>query len=160
MFDIVTLEPNNAIVMIAVNAIVHGEEGLLPKPNGNYRFFAGSTAEHTEGDGGSQQHVVAFVGHGDVNSISGHKKFIEYLGDCNPKVEWKQAKSVYLVACSTSADDGAAFLHGSIAKDAATRLSPATVWASPKAVTAKTLSGDWEKVGPSSMEGRGHYQRG
>lgn len=157
MFDIVTLEPEDPIVMSAVNGIVGGQEGPLPSPGKNYRLYLGS-ASSKEGDGGTAKHVVAIVGHGAANVISGHGTFKSYLADCSGEIDWKNATSIYLVACSTSASDGRAFLTGHIAQEVADTFPKAAVWASPTAVTAKNQAGDWDKVKPLPREASSHRE--
>ena len=144
MYDIVTLEPDDKIVMAAVNAIVKGE-GAIPGPKGNYRFIA-RNGLYIEGDGGNSCAVLVVVGHGNADSISGCDTWSELKQRVGGDIDWKGKQTVYIVACSTYGEDGSKFLHGNIASEIKQDFPNATVWASASAVSSSTQSGDWHKL--------------
>jgi hypothetical protein len=144
VYDIVTTEPEDRVVMIAVNAIVRGE-GAIPGPNGNYRFVVPGDIK-VEGDGGTNNSTLVVVAHGSAQSLGGRqtwRSFRETLGD---NISWTDAKKVYLAACSTAGEDPSRFLHGSIAAEVKAAFPLATVWASSTNVDSRTQSGDWHIV--------------
>jgi len=143
-YDIVTLEPEDPVVMNAVNAIIKGT-GAIPGPNGNYRFIAGN-AVHVEGDGGANSQVLVVVAHGNANSLSGYSSWADFRNSVSVNVDWANKTTVYLAACSTAGEDGAQFLHGNIANEVKAAFPNATVWASSSNVGSGTQSGDWHKL--------------
>jgi hypothetical protein len=143
MFYIVTTEPEDRVVMNAVNAIRDGE-GAIPGPNGNYKFVVPS-ATNTTGDGGTGSSTLVIVGHASADSLSGYTTWREYREDIGDRVDWDEPTRVYIAACST-AGEGSKFLHGSIAREIAKAFPKATVWASSTNVSSRTLAGDWEIV--------------
>ena len=142
MYDIVTLEPEDAVVMTAVDAIVQGA-GAIPGPNGNYQFYASGSTEAV-GDGGRASTVLVVVGHGGANSLSGRSTWKEYREDVGSSVPWAEKTRVYLAACSTAGGNGASFLHGNIAQEVKAAFPNAKVWASSSSVSSRTQSGDWQ----------------
>ncbi len=142
MYDIVTLEPEDPVVMTAVNAIRTGQ-GAIPGPNGNYRFIVPGDV-HVEGNGGVNSHVLVVVAHGNANSLSGRPTWAQYRGDVgHGAVNWGNKTHVYIAACSVAQGGGQAFLHGNIANEVAAFFPNATVWASSSNVSANTQNGDW-----------------
>lgn len=144
MFDIVTLEPEDAIVMTAINAIVNGK-GAIPSPSGNYRLVVPGDLQ-VEGDGGTGSKVLVVVAHGSVNSLSGYPTWAAFRDEVGNRVPWTEKTTVYLAACSNAGEDGTQFLHGSIANEVKAAFPGATVWASSSDVSADTQSGDWHKL--------------
>jgi hypothetical protein len=144
MYDLVTLEPEDRVVMTAVNAIVGGQ-GAIPGPNGNYRFFAVNDVV-VEGDGGAASHTLVVVAHGSDNKLSGHRTWAAYRQAVQGAVDWSNANRVYLAACSVGGDNGNAFVHGNIANEVKSSFPNATVWASKSNVSSRTQSGDWQML--------------
>lgn len=144
MFDIVTLEPEDGVVMSAINAIVDGQ-GAIPGPKRNYRLVVPG-ALRVEGNGGTGSSVLVVVGHASANVLSGCKSWAAFRQDVGDVVPWAEKTSVYLAACSTAGDDGRQFLHGNIANEVKAAFPNATVWASSSNVSAGTQSGDWQKL--------------
>lgn len=144
MYDIVTLEPEDAVVKTAINAIVKGQ-GAIPGPDGNYRFIA-RNAVLVEGDGGADSAVLVVVGHGDTNRLSGCKTWSEFKGYLGGDIDWQEKGIVFLAACATAQEGGLQFLHGNIANDIKKNFPHATVWASASNVSASTQQGDWQKL--------------
>lgn len=70
MFDIITIEPDDSVVMAAVNTITQGK-AIIAKPKDGYRVFA-RDALHVEGAGGSADMLI-IVGHASADSLSGCK---------------------------------------------------------------------------------------
>ena len=142
MYDIVTLEPEDPVVMTAVNAIRNGQ-GAIPGPNGNYRFIVPGNV-YVEGDGGVNSHVLVVVAHGNANSLSGRPTWDQFRIDVgHGAVNWGNKTHVYIAACSTAQGGGQAFLHGNIANEVNAFFPNATVWASDSDVDAHTQNGDW-----------------
>jgi len=150
MYVIVTLEMKDELVRKAINVIIKGRAGVLPGPKGNYCLFAVDAENPTqrEGDGGARSDVLAIVGHGGANDLSGCSTWQQFRQRTSHVVDWTQINpaSVYIVACSTSAEDGRQFLHGNIARNIKAAFPYATVWASSSGVEADRLTGDWQQV--------------
>ncbi len=145
MYDIVTLEPDDTVVMDAVNAIIAGK-GAIPGPNGNYQFIAPND-KYRKGDGGRKSQVLVVVAHANPDSLSGCRSWAEFQESVGrDAVEWAQKTTVYLAACSTANEDGTKFLYGNIAREVKKAFPNATVWASSSNVGSKTQSGDWQKL--------------
>ena len=146
MYDIVTLEPGDPVVMIAINAIVAGQ-GAIAGPNGHYRVIMPGNV-HVEGDGGVNSHVLVVVAHGNANSLSGRPTWAQFLDDVgHDAVNWGNKTHVYIAACSAAQGGGQAFLHGNIANEVRAFFPPnATVWASSSNVSAITQDGDWQQL--------------
>jgi len=146
MYDIVTMEPADPVVQLAYNNVIGGHLGVLPNPNGNYRFVAPG-ADHTQGNGGAGT-ILAIVGHGSANSLSGCANWAAYADDVgHARVNWGEKTSVYLLACSTAAPDGNAFLHGNFAGSVRQAFGHnVTVWAASTPVGAGTLAADWVRL--------------
>jgi len=144
MYDIATLELDDGIVMVAVNAIINGQT-FVPGPGGNYRLFAVNDKK-VIGDGGANRHVLVIVGHGGANELSGCRTWTEFRQSVTGGVDWSNAATVYVAACSTLGEDGTQFLHGSIANDIKAAFPGATVWASTSNVRAGDLAGNWERL--------------
>lgn len=147
MYDIVTIEPEDRVVQTAYNNVIGGHLGVLPNPNGNYRLVVPG-AVHTQGNGGTGSAVLVVVGHGSANSLSGAANWAAYVEEVGrDRVNWGEKTSVYLLACSTAAPDGNAFLHGNFAGSVRHAFgNNVTVWAASTAVGAGTLSGDWVRL--------------
>ncbi|WP_020476486.1 hypothetical protein [Zavarzinella formosa] len=144
MYDIVTLEPEDKVVMAAVNAIIAGN-GAIPGPNGNYRFIAPGGTK-VAGDGGAKNAVLVVVAHGSPDTLSSCKTWPLYKSDVTEAVDWAGKTTVFLAACSTAGTDGGKFLHGNIANQVKADFPKATVWASDCDVTAGTQAGNWHKL--------------
>jgi len=147
MFDIITTEPEDSAVKMAVNVITTNPKAMISVPHSGFRYIA-INAQHTEGDGGSGKDVLVVVGHAGPDSISGASTWSAYVQEVTAKVDpdWrKNKKTVYLVACST-AGSGQKFLYQHIAQEVKNAFPGATVWASTTAVSARDLSGDWIQV--------------
>lgn len=139
MYDILTLEPDDKVVMVAVNSIIKGG-GFVPKPPGNYQFWA-RNAMKKKGDGGSTSDTAVIVGHANANSISDCKNWSQFQENFT-EVDWGKKTKVYLVACSTNGE-GNKFVYGNIATEIKSNLPNAIVWASTSPVYADDQSGDW-----------------
>lgn len=143
MYDIVTLEPEDPVVMTAINAIVNNK-ACIAAPEGGFRFFA-VNAKRAEGDGGANKHVLVVVGHGGLNSLSGYPSWAAFRDSAPDGVDWAGAAQVYIAACSTLGD-GKQFLYGSIAREIKADFPDAQVWVSTSNVSGKTLRGDWQML--------------
>lgn len=144
MYYVVTTEPEDPVVMVAVNAIVKGE-GAIPGPNGGYKLVVPGSV-HTEGDGGVGSATLVIVAHASTTKIGGCRTWAEYRGKFSDAVDWREPRQVYVAACSTAGEDPSRFVHGSIAGEIKAAFRWATVWASRTAVSSRTQSGDWEIV--------------
>lgn len=144
MYDIVTLEPEDPVVMVAVNAIIAGK-GAIASPNGNYRLFAPGD-KRVEGDGGAARHTLVVVAHGNANKLSGKNSWAAFREEVGETVDWSNVDTVYLAACSAAGENGRAFLTGNIANEVKRAFPRATVWASSSNVSNVTQSGDWQKL--------------
>ncbi len=146
MYDIVTLEPGDPVVMIAINAIVAGQ-GAIPGPNGHFRVIMPGGMPFQGGDGGVNSHVLVVVAHGNANSLSGRPTWAQFLDDVgHDAVNWGNKTHVYIAACSAAQGGGQAFLHGNIANEVRAFFPNATVWASSSNVSAITQDGDWQQL--------------
>lgn len=146
MFDIVTIEPEDAVVKKAVSTVQTGND-IVSAPAEGYRYTALSTTL-TKGDGGAAKKVLVVIGHAGADTLSGESTWSNYVKKVTATVDpgWRDDKtSVFLVACSTAAT-GTKFVHGNIATEVKAQFPNATVWASSTAVSATDLSGDWEKI--------------
>lgn len=145
MYDILTLEPEDKVVIRAVNALIAGRT-TLTHPAGNYRLLTpGGT--HVEGDGGSGVEILVIVGHGSADALSGCASWPKYREHFEDEVDWDHKSVVYLAACSLSGDGGRAFEHGHFAAGVRKGFPRrVTVWASSTAVRGGDLTGDWEKL--------------
>ncbi len=147
MYDIVTLEPGDPVVMTAVNAIRVGQ-GAIPGPNGQYRLIVPGGVPFQEGNGGVNSHVLVVVAHGNANSLSGRPTWAQFRNDVgHDAVDWGNKTQVYIAACSAAQGGGQAFLHGNIANEVRAFFPPnVTVWASSNNVDANTQNGDWQQL--------------
>jgi hypothetical protein len=147
MFDIVTMQPEDNIVETAINSIIQGK-GVIPSPNGNYRYFAVDTV-HTVGDGGAGRQVLVVVGHGSPNTLSGYESWKRFKEDVNSHHKnsdiFGNKKTVYIAACSIGGE-GNQFLYGNIAQEIKNDFPNATVWVSISKVGSITQSGDWQQL--------------
>ncbi|NVD96660.1 hypothetical protein [Massilia sp. BJB1822] len=147
MFDIVTLEPDDAVVAKAIDTIIKVANHTVNAPSDGYRYIAGNTVT-VEGDGGSQSNVLVIVGHAGADSLSSKKTWKSYMQAVTAAVDpdWRVGKkSVFLVACST-AGEGTKFGYGNMATEIKEWFSTATVWAASDPVSAKDLSATWHKL--------------
>lgn len=149
MYDIVVVDISDPAIMMAVNTIVSNdtENNITSPENNNYRLLSTSLENGIEinGDGGTNQHTVVIVGHASENGFAEYRKWSN-LQKAFSLVDWKNAKQVYLVACSTAGDNGTKFLYGNIANEAKSHLPQATIWASEDEVYADNLEGTWNKL--------------
>lgn len=147
MFDIVTLEPEDSAVEMAVAVVTTNQSDVVGVPKTGYRFIAINNVR-VEGDGGSDKDVLVVIGHAGPDSISGARTWAEYVQGVTAKADpdWRSnKKTVFLVACST-ADAGQKFLYRNIADEVKKAFPKATVWASTTAVSARDLTGTWTQV--------------
>ena len=144
MFDIVTIEPKDAVVLKAVHTLTEGN-AVIANPSGNYRFIA-RNACLAEGDGGTNKEILVIVGHASPDSISHCRTWQAFKQDVTVDVDWTTGKtSIYIAACST-AGEGTKFAYGNFANEIKAAFPNAVVWASNSAVDANDLSGDWQQV--------------
>jgi hypothetical protein len=144
VYDIVTTEPEDRVVIIAVNSIVNGE-GAIPGPDGNYRFAVPGSMR-VEGDGGTKSSTLVVVAHASAKSLGGQQTWRSFREALGADIRWADVTKVYLAACSTAGEDPSRFLHGSIAAEVKAAFPHATVWASSTNVGSRTQSGDWHIV--------------
>lgn len=145
MFDIITIEPDDSVVMAALNTIIQGK-AVIAQPSDGYRVFA-RNALHVEGKGGSSD-ILIILGHASPDSLSGCKTWTGFAEQVTASASppWNEGKtSVFIAACST-AGRGTKFIYGNFASEVKKAFPKATVWASKTAVYANDLSGDWVKV--------------
>lgn len=144
MYDIFTLEPENAAVMTACNNVARGV-GLLPATNNHYRFIVPGDV-HVNGNGGATERILVLVGHGAVNRLSRHNTWRTYADDIH-SVDLREKTSVFLLSCGTAGEDGRAFVHGNFANEVKQAFGPAVrVWASTTSVDGTTMLGDWVQL--------------
>lgn len=145
MFDIITIEPDDSVVMAAVNTITQGK-AVIAQPKDGFRVFA-RDAVHVEGKGGSSN-ILIIVGHASADSLSGSKTWQGFAQQVTATADpnWNADKSsVFIAACST-AGSGTKFGYGNFANEIKAAFPHAVVWASKTAVYATDLSGDWVQV--------------
>ena len=145
MYDILTLEPDDDVVMRAIKAVIAGR-ATIGGPEGDYRLLTpGDT--WVEGDGGTGVEVLVIVGHGNANKLSGCGKWTLFREHFDGRVDWNHKTEVYLAACSTAGEGGSAFVHGHFAGGVRAAFpTRVRVWASTTAVRGRDLTGDWVQL--------------
>jgi len=145
-FDIVTAEPEDAIVLGAVNVVAAGTSPVIPGPNpaGAFRFTA--PGDQKSYNGGGHNSVLVCVGHGAACFLSGHYTWADYKQAFAHQEPFQGTKnSVYLLACSLAAQNLNRFQDFCRSVKAA-YPDPCVVWAPANPVNAYDHLGDWVQI--------------
>ena len=147
MYYIITNEPEDKLVMKAVNKLIGKKQTNISVSNGDYIFITQGTAKKG-GDGGKKANQLVIIGHANENGISGYKTFKSYWEDVlksNVEIKIDNSTKVYLIACSTAKESEIKFLYKNIASEFKKFLNVSTLWASYSTVNID-FEGTWTKV--------------